>query len=117
MKKAQKPAGAPALAEGVSEAAPAALVAEPIEGGATESVESDTEVAETAPAAWPRAGVLRNHGILSLVEPITSKFLAAGGSEAVELRDQGHADAITDNFRELERINGIPVDTLTLDLT
>ena len=73
------------------------------------------ELVEAAPVqVWPKSAVLRNHSGNSLVEPVTGKFLAAGGSEPIELRDQDHENAVMANVLALSESAG-QIGAMALD--
>ena len=118
MQRKTKTAGAPALADEATEAV--ALVVDAVSDVDQSEEATKAEAGEAAAVvdaleqAYPRQAVLRNHSGNSLVEPITGKFLPAGGSEPIDLRDQEHEAAVRANVLALSENTG-QLGALTLD--
>jgi hypothetical protein len=103
--------GATALADETTETSSDVLV----EGAATATAETPVvDVVAVAEVIWPKQAVLRNHSGTAVVEPITGKYLQAGGSEPIELRDQEHEDAVAANVVALSE-NAGRIGALALD--
>jgi hypothetical protein len=63
---------------------------------------------------WPKFATAHNHSEVSLVEPITCKFLYPRASVGMELHSPEQLQAVRDNLIELARLNNLAPDELTL---
>lgn len=63
---------------------------------------------------WPKHGTVFNHSEVSLVEPITCKFLYPRASVSVDLHSPEQLQAVQDNLTELARLHNLGPDDLTL---
>lgn len=74
-----------------------------------------SEFSDDGGSEWPKVATLRNHGGISVIEPVTGAFLGAGGSHVIELQDQDHFDAVTASLEAVGQANGLS-DKLAMDL-
>jgi len=65
---------------------------------------------------WPKVATLRNHGSVSLIEPLTQAFLSAGGSQSVVLHDREFGEALGKSLAELQAFHCLGANRLVLEV-
>ncbi len=73
-------------------------------------------VAESvATTGYPCDVTLRNNGTVAITDPVSGKYLDAGGSAVMQLSDAAHAAVVADNFRAMEQANLMPEGALAIE--
>jgi hypothetical protein len=81
--------------------------------GLQASDEASGETSVAAEIEWPVRSVIRNHGSIPFVDPVSGKYLGAGQSDDILLPDEAYAGRVQDNIdhhNSMVRATAVAID-------